>query len=43
MDLNAVNQPIYHALDGNVSRYRPRIIISEAGELGWAVGKQRAD
>lgn len=42
-DLNAVNQPVYHALDENVPRFRNRIIIAEAGELGWGVGKQRAD
>lgn len=42
-DLNAINLPVYHSTDPNVTRYRPRVIIAEAGELGWDVGKQRAD
>lgn len=41
-DLNAVNAPVFTALDPNVTRHRRRIIIAEAGELGWDVGKQRA-
>ena len=43
MDLNAVGQPAYTSRDVNVPRHRRRIIISESGELGWNVGKQRAD
>ncbi|MCY0854346.1 phage baseplate assembly protein [Cupriavidus sp. D39] len=43
MDLNAVGQPAYTSIDVNVPRHRRRIIISESGELGWSVGKQRAD
>jgi prophage tail gpP-like protein len=42
LDLNAVNQPPFTALDPNVSRHRRRVIITEAGELGYDVGKQRA-
>ncbi|ARK42655.1 phage baseplate assembly protein [Burkholderia pseudomallei] len=42
-DLNAVNQPAYTIIDPNVPRFRNRIIIAEAGEIGWNVGKQRAD
>jgi prophage tail gpP-like protein len=42
-DLNAVNQPAYTIIDPNVPRFRNRIIIAEAGQLGWDVGKQRAD
>ena len=41
-DLNAVNAPVFTATDPNVTRHRRRIIIAEAGELGWDVGKQRA-
>ncbi|WP_343618825.1 phage baseplate assembly protein [Ralstonia sp.] len=42
LDLNAVNAPAFTAKDPNVPRHRRRIIIAEAGELGWGVGKQRA-
>lgn len=41
-DLNAVNAPVFTATDPNVPRHRRRIIIAEAGELGWNIGKQRA-
>lgn len=41
-DLNAVNAPVFTATDPNVTRHRRRIIIAEAGELGWDIGKQRA-
>lgn len=42
LDLNAVNAPAYTEPDPNVPRHRRRIIIAEAGELGWDIGKQRA-
>lgn len=42
LDLNAVNAPVFTATDPNVTRHRRRVIIAEAGELGWDVGKQRA-
>ncbi|MBB5414112.1 phage baseplate assembly protein [Paraburkholderia atlantica] len=42
LDLNAVNAPVFTATDPNVPRHRRRVIIAEAGELGWGVGKQRA-
>ncbi|CAJ2713839.1 phage baseplate assembly protein [Burkholderia pseudomallei] len=42
LDLNAVNAPVFTATDPNVTRHRRRIIIAEAGELGWDIGKQRA-
>jgi len=41
-DLNSVNAPPFTAVDPNVSRHRQRIIIAEAGELGWNIGVQRA-
>ncbi len=41
-DLNAVNAPVFAAKDENVPRFRRRIMIAEAGELGWDIGKQRA-
>lgn len=43
LDLNAVNSPIYTATDPNVKRHRRRVIVAEAGELGWNVGVQRAN
>ncbi|ARL91026.1 Mu P family protein [Burkholderia pseudomallei] len=42
LDLNAINAPVFTATDPNVNRHRRRIIIAEAGELGWDIGKQRA-
>jgi prophage tail gpP-like protein len=42
LDLNAVNAPVFTATDPNVTRHRRRVIIAEAGELGWDIGKQRA-
>lgn len=42
-DINAANQVSYVSKDVNVPRNRKRIIIAEAGEAGWDVGKQRAD
>ncbi|KVN27354.1 Mu P family protein [Burkholderia pyrrocinia] len=41
-DLNAVNAPVFTATDPNVTRHRRRIIIAEAGQLGWDVSTQRA-
>ncbi|MFV8529009.1 phage baseplate assembly protein [Ralstonia pseudosolanacearum] len=41
-DLNAVNTPPFTAFDPNVTRHRRRFVVSEAGELGWDIGKQRA-
>jgi prophage tail gpP-like protein len=42
LDLNAVDQPPFTATDPNVPRHRRRVIVTEAGELGYNVGKQRA-
>ncbi|KHK58183.1 Mu P family protein [Burkholderia sp. A9] len=41
-DLNAVDTPVSVAIDPNVPRHRQRIIIAEAGDLGWNIGVQRA-
>lgn len=40
-DLNATEMPVFTARDPNVTRHRRRIIISEAGQLGWEVAGQR--
>ncbi|CAN7471755.1 phage baseplate assembly protein [Paraburkholderia hospita] len=41
-DLNAVNAPVAVVTDPNVPRHRQRIVIAEAGQLGWNIGVQRA-
>lgn len=42
LDINSVNAPIFTATDPNVTRHRRHVIVAEAGDIGFDVGKQRA-